>query len=327
MSHRCHAALKRTSLLLACLVLSAFPLLGSSANAPTSPQDHSTQTPRMNLFQASILGVVEGLTEYLPISSTGHLLLTQKALGMGTDATEKEASDAYAVCIQAGAILAVLFLYFGRIRQMARGVLGADADGKRLLTNAILAFLPALAAGLLLEKPIKRYLFGTELGLWPVVSAWFAGGLAILVVCYALKKRKDPRAAMNLEGLTWRAALAIGGFQCIAMWPGMSRSLLTIVGGLLMGLSLSAAVEFSFILGLVTLSAATAHDALSHGKLILSTFGIAAPALGLVVAFISAFLSVKWMVSYLQKRDFTIFGYYRVALAIFVAALIFGGKL
>ena len=133
----------------------------------------------MDWWKALILGIVEGLTEYLPVSSTGHLLLTQRALGIPASAS----ADAFAICIQAGAIVAVLGIYFSRVRQMFFGIIGKDPQGLRMAINVIAAFLPAACIGLLLEKPIKRYLFGGEAwGLWPIVAAWFFGGVAILVV-------------------------------------------------------------------------------------------------------------------------------------------------
>jgi len=283
----------------------------------------------LSLGQAVVLGVVEGVTEYLPVSSTGHLLLAERVLGIGTDenltAAErdriKEAADAYTICIQAGAIIAVLGLYFRRVRQMLLGLVGRDAEGRQMLLNILAGFLPAAVIGLLFNKLIKSYLFGS----WPVVVAWFAGGVAILAVSRWNKNRTRSGGGLSLVELTWKMALVIGFAQCIAMWPGVSRSLVTIVGGLLVGLSLSAAVEFSFLLGLVTLSAATAYDALKHGQLMLQTFDLLSLAVGVVFAFISAILSVKWMVGYLNRHGLAIFGYYRVALALVVGALLLGG--
>lgn len=279
----------------------------------------------MEWWHALILGIVEGLTEYLPVSSTGHLLLTQRALGI----PKSNSADAFAICIQAGAILAVLGLYFSRVREMTLGVLGKNPQGRTLAVNIIVAFLPAACAGLLLEKPIKKFLFGGEaLGLWPTVAAWFVGGAAILAVSWWRGRRTtDPSSKLTLNALTWRMALLIGIIQCIAMWPGVSRSLVTIVGGLLVGLSLPVAIEFSFLLGLLTLTAATALDGLKYGKEMLETFGPLPIALGFLGAWLSAILAVKWMVAYLNRHGMQIFGYYRIALAIGVAALILNGWL
>ena len=272
----------------------------------------------MDYFQALVLGLVEGLTEYLPVSSTGHLLLAQRLMGIGSST----ASDAFAISIQGGAILAVLGLYRARVAQMMMGLLGRDETGRHLLINLVAAFIPAAVLGLLLEKPIKKYLFGgDEWGLWPVVAAWFVGGLAILAVSFARRRRgATPSTGLDLDQLTIRMALIVGFVQCIAMWPGVSRSLITIVSGVLVGLSLPAAVELSFLLGVITLTAATLYDALKHGPEMLATYGAAPLLIGFVSAWISAVLAVKWMVGYLKSHGMEIFGWYRVALAIAVAA-------
>jgi len=269
-------------------------------------------------FQALILGLVEGLTEYLPVSSTGHLLLAQRLMGIDSST----ASDAFAICIQAGAILAVLGIYRQRVAQMVMGAVGRNEAGQRLLINLLSAFVPAAVLGLLLEKPIKKYLFGgDEWGLWPVVAAWFAGGMAILVVSLARRRRgTSPTTGFDLKHLTVRMALIVGVAQCIAMWPGVSRSLITIVGGVLVGLSLPAAVELSFLLGVITLTAATAYDALKHGPEMLATYGATPLLIGFGAAWLSAVLAVKWMVGYLKSHGMEIFGWYRVALALVVAA-------
>lgn len=272
----------------------------------------------MDNFQALVLGLVEGLTEYLPVSSTGHLLLAQRLMGIESST----ASDAFAICIQAGAILAVLGLYRGRVGQMTLGLLGRDETGRRLLFNLVAAFVPAAVLGLLLEKPIKKYLFGgDEWGLWPVVAAWLVGGLAILAVSFARRRRgASPTTGLSLDNLTMRMALIVGVAQCLAMWPGVSRSLITIVGGVLVGLSLPAAVELSFLLGVITLTAATAYDALKHGPEMLATYGTVPLLIGFGAAWLSALLAVQWMVGYLKSHGMEIFGWYRVLLAIAVAA-------
>jgi len=269
----------------------------------------------VDLLQAFILGIVEGLTEYLPVSSTGHLLLAQRLMGIPSST----ASDAFAICIQAGAILAVLGLYRKRVGEMMLGVVGRDESGRKLAICLIAAFVPAAALGFVLEKTIKKYLFAGEAwGMWPVVAAWFVGGVAILAVSFWQKRNPGRSRNLSLTDLTVRMAVIVGVAQCLAMWPGVSRSLITIVGGLLVGLSLPAAVELSFLLGLLTLTAATAYDFLKHGSEMLEVFGVAPLLVGFAAAWISAILAVKWMVGYINKHGMAVFGWYRVLLAIAV---------
>ncbi len=275
----------------------------------------------MTWLEAIILGIVEGVTEYLPVSSTGHLILTQRALSI----PESEASNAYAVCIQGGAILAVLGLYWKHVKEIIAGWLGkvgigpGHAGGFQMGVNIVAAFIPAAVLGLLFDEAIEEKLFG----LWPIVFAWFVGGIAILAVAsYRKRRRSEGKAGIPLEELTWKLALIIGLIQCLAMWPGTSRSLVTIVGGVLVGLSLSAAVEFSFLLGVVTLCAATVYKAFDHGPKMVEAYGWTPMIIGSLAAWISAVIAVKWMVSYLQKHSMAIFGYYRIILAIVVAGAI-----
>lgn len=314
---------KKTTLAL-CLWLCLGVAWPAAADASPSKEDTLT------LGQAAVLGLVEGLTEYLPVSSTGHLLLAERALGLGEDPTRpeknadlKQALDAYTICIQAGAIIAVLGLYFRRVRQMLAGVAGKSAEGRGLLINIVAGFVPAAVIGLMFNKHIKALLFGT----WPVVIAWFIGGLAILAVSARKGRSGRTSGGLALEQLGWKMALVIGFAQCIAMWPGVSRSLVTIVGGLLTGLSMAAAVEFSFLLGVVTLSAATAYDLLKHGALMMETFAPLSLMTGLVFAFVSAVFSVKWMVAYLNRHGLAIFGWYRVVLSLATAGLVLTGVL
>ncbi len=271
----------------------------------------------MNVIEALILGIVEGLTEYLPVSSTGHLLLAQRLMGIESS----EVADAFAICIQAGAIVAVLGLYRVRVAQMFSGLAGRNPDGLRLALNLVAAFVPAAILGLLLEKPIKKYLFGGDAwGLWPVVAAWLVGGIAILAVSFSRRKRHATSGTgLDLNQLTLRMAVIVGTAQCIAMWPGVSRSLITIVGGVLVGLSLTAAVELSFLLGVITLTAATAKDVWKHGAEMLAAYGPVPLAIGFAAAWLSAVLAVKWMVGYLKSHGMEIFGWYRVILAFAVA--------
>ncbi len=281
-----------------------------------------TNVPRMTLLQAAVLGAVEGFTEYLPVSSTGHLILAQRAMGIGQTEADSQAADAYSIVIQAGAILAVLTLYFPYIRRMGNGVMGRDPVGKHMALNMLLAFLPAAIIGLMFHSQIKELLFGLE----TIVFAWFVGGVAILAVSY-WGRGKPERGGFSLEQLTWKHALIIGFFQCIAMWPGTSRSLVTIFGGLVVGMNLSAAVIFSFLLGVITLTAATCYDALQHGGHMVEVFGFPSILVGFTVATFTALISVKWFLSYLKRHGLALFGYYRIALSIVVAVLMWLGIL
>ncbi len=287
------------------------------------------QAAGMTVGQAVVLGVVEGTTEYLPVSSTGHLILTQRAMGIGTEGGDaKTAADAFAICIQAGAILAVLGLYWRHVRKMLLGLLGRDASGLRLLMNLIVAFLPAAVVGLTIDKWIKQYLFG----LWPVTAAWFIGGVGILGVSIWLRRRRlagegAETHGISIESLTVRMALVIGVCQCAAMWPGTSRALATILGGLLVGMSLPAAVEFSFLLGVMTLGAATGYDTLKHGPLMLELYCAAPLVVGSLAAFVSAAIAIKGMVAYLNKYSLALFGWYRIVLAILVGMLLLAGRI
>ena len=218
-------------------------------------------------------------------------------------------SNAYAICIQAGAILAVLVVFQERIRQMVDGILGRSADGRRVLLAVISAFVPTAIIGLALKDVVEERLFGAG----PTAVAWLVGGIGILLL---VRAGVFERAGIELHEITTRHALIIGVGQAIALWPGVSRSLVTIVVAVLVGLSLRAAVEFSFLLGLVTLSAATALTALTDGQLLIDTFGFVTPLIGLVVAFVAAIASVRWMVSWLQERGFAVFGYYRIAIGV-----------
>ncbi len=303
------------NLLLLFTLLAAAAANAADATGPQPPQRE------FNLVEAMILGVVEGITEYLPISSTGHLILTERALGIGDTPEEKVAADAYAMVIQFGAILAVVGLYRERVKSMILGVFGRDPAGLRLAINLVLALLPAAAAGLFVNDFVRKHLFG----LWPVVSAWFAGGVAILVLERVYKRGRDE--GLDIARLTPGAAFGIGCFQCLAMWPGVSRSLSTMLGGRLLGLNTRASVEFSFLLGGLTLTASAAKDTLEHGREILALFGPAFISAGLAAAFVSAVLAVKWLVGYLNRHTLALFGWYRIALALLVAALLATGRL
>ncbi len=278
----------------------------------------------MHWWQAMILGIVEGLTEYVPVSSAGHVLLAQFAMGLDATRAAQQAAKAYAIFLQMGAIVAVVGLYWRRIKQMLAGLMGKDPQGRHLAQCILVAFLPAAVLGLLIEHWMKAHLFR----LWPMVGAWGVGGLVILAVAWYRHHQGDkPTTGFDMTALTWKMALIIGLAQCLSMWPGTSRSLVTIIAGVLVGMSLPAAVEFSFLLGVVTLGAASGYEGLKHRHILLHAYGPLTMAVGFVFAWIAAVISVKWMVAYLNRHGLAIFGYYRVALAVAVALLILTGVL
>ena len=304
------------TLALAVLAVLAAPVLAQA----TVGGDLGDGSTGLSVLAAVVLGLVEGLTEYLPVSSTGHLLVTNEILGLGGTEDADTALEAYAICIQAGAILAVLVLYQGRIRQMVDGLVGRSAEGRTVLVAVVAAFVPTAIIGLALRNVVRDRLFGVG----PIAAAWLVGGLAILVL---VRSGILERAGRELGSITARQAVLIGVGQAVALWPGTSRSLVTIVAGILVGLSLQAAVEFSFLLGLVTLGAATVLTALSDGHLLIATFGYATPLIGLVVAFVAAVASVKWMVAWLQSRGLEVFGHYRIAIGLATVGALSAGWL
>jgi len=234
--------------------------------------------------------------------------------------------------IQFGAIAAVLGIFWPRVQQMIKGVFGKDAEGLKLLMAVIVGFLPAAIIGVLANDWIEAKLFHFK---W-VALAWLIGGIAILFADRWMKKGGGANGK-KISQVTLRMALIIGFFQCVAMWPGTSRSLATILGGLFVGLELAAAVEFSFLLGLLTLTAATVkktvwpikapgleayHVKFGGAHLLWDTYGWMPLAVGCVVAAISAAIAVKWMIGYLNRRGLAVFGYYRIVIAIIAAVML-----
>ena len=280
-------------------------------------------------WHAALLGLVEGITEYLPISSTGHLIIVSGLLGLDADPSAKPAIDAFTIVIQGGAILAVLGLYRRRVGQMMRGLLGRDRVGLKLAINLLVAFVPAAVLGVLLDDWIGSRLFSTG----PVLAALALGGVYMMVVDHLRKRRGEDDAAVDITELTIRKSLIIGLMQTVAMWPGTSRSMMTITGGMLVGLKPRQAAEFSFLLGLPTLGGACvyklgknlkqSHDAGTANMF--ETVGWTAVIIGLAVATVSAALAIRWLVAFLNRHGLTPFGWYRLALSAVLAALIGGG--
>lgn len=307
------------------LLLGALTCCGSVC--ATSEADRA-QDPaqRITLPQAVILGIVEGLTEYLPVSSTGHLILAVEAMDLGEFAHDSAgrpvhgplgpimepnpAVNAFNIVIQIGAILAVTGLYFGHIREMVLGIAGKSDDGRKLLFNLFIAFLPAAGVGLLIDNLIERYLFSPV----TVAIALAVGGVAMLAT--AKLYHRDKKHVRDLHQLTAQSALLIGVMQCLAMWPGTSRSMVTILAGLLAGLSMTTAAEFSFLLALPTLGAATLYKTVTQWDALTESVGIDSLIAGIFISTIVAALSVKFLIHHLTRYGLGPFGIYRIALAV-----------
>lgn len=268
-------------------------------------------TEPMSPLVAALLGVVEGVTEYLPVSSTGHLILTGHLLGQAG-----EGADAFDIVIQLGAIVAVLVHYRTLLGGHLAGLARREPASVQLLLALGLGFVPTAITGLLLRKAIKRLLFGPL----PVAAALVAGGLVMIGVelWRARSLPSDERRGLDgLEHVTPRRALLIGLGQCLSMWPGTSRSMCTIVTGQLLGLSTATAAEFSFLLGLPTLGAATVYEAYKS-RHVLGAIGGLNVAIGLVVSFLVAWAVIAAFLAYLRRRGLVPFGIYRIALGILV---------
>ena len=268
----------------------------------------------LDVVDAVLLGLIEGLTEWLPISSTGHLAVAQSLLGIRGDS-----ATSYAIAIQAGAIFAVLGLYRQRFMSMVQGLRHRDAAGRHTLTALGLSCLPAIVVGLVFGDVIKARLFGPR----PVIAAWLIGGIAILVFA---RRRSNPEKGAPLTALTHPQALVIGLAQVVALWPGTSRSLVTILAAQAVGLTLSAAVEYSFLLGFFILGGATAYEVLTSGGQMVEDFGVAVPLVGLGVAFLAAAVAMRWMVAYLASHGLGVFGWYRISAAVALSVLVATGR-
>lgn len=260
----------------------------------------------MPLWVALVLGIVEGLTEFLPVSSTGHLILAERLLGAyGGGAS-------FDMVIQLGAVLAVLLHYRTLLADRARGVLRRDPVAVGLFAALVIAFLPVAIIGLLVRHAVKRHLFG----LTPVAAALIAGGVLMIVVERWVRAHPERPALEGLEHVTPRRALLIGLGQCAALWPGTSRSMATIVTGQLTGLSTSTAAEFSFLLALPALGAATVYEGWKARHELLAGGGGAPLLVGLIVSFFVAWGALSSFLSYVKRRGVEPFGYYRVVLGI-----------
>ena len=256
------------------------------------------------LAKAAVMGVVEGLTEFLPISSTGHLILAGALLGF-----DDEKAKVFDIAIQTGAILAVILVYWQKIRSTIVA-LPSQREAQRFALNVLVAFLPAVVLGLLLGKAIKENLFTPAV----VATTFILGGFVIL---WAERRQQSTVRVQDVDEMTPLDALKVGLVQCLAMVPGTSRSGATIIGGMLLGLSRKAATDFSFYLAIPTLIGAGAYS-LYKERGSLSADDIPMFAVGLVFSFISALLCIRWLLRYISTHSFVPFAWYRIAFGVIV---------
>ena len=255
------------------------------------------------LLKAAILGVVEGLTEFLPISSTGHLILAGELLDFNDDK-----GKAFLIVIQIGAMLAVMWQYRVRFTSLTIGLFSRRND-QIFVAKLFVAFLPAAIVGLLFGDLIKANFFGSI----PVALALIAGAIVILVVERWYKSWRID----SVDDMTWRDALLIGLAQCCALIPGVSRAGATIIGGMLCGLSRGAATEFSFFLAVPTLIAAGGYDLIKHRQEF-AAGDAAVLAVGLIVSFIAALICVRWLLRFIATHNFNVFAWYRIVLGVII---------
>jgi len=256
------------------------------------------------LVKAAVMGVVEGLTEFLPISSTGHLILAGALLGF-----DDEKAKVFDIAIQTGAIFAVILYYWQKIRETLVQ-LPTQEKAQRFSMNVTVAFLPAAIIGVMFAKAIKAHLFNG----WVVATTFIIGGFIIL---WAEKRQQTAVRIDSVDDMHWTDALKVGFVQCLAMIPGTSRSGATIIGGMLLGLSRKAATEFSFYLAIPTLIGAGVYT-LYKERAMLSVADVPMFAVGFVFSFIFAWLCVRWLLRYISTHSFTPFAWYRIAFGIVV---------
>lgn len=262
------------------------------------------------LVKAAIMGIVEGLTEFLPVSSTGHLILAGSLLGI-----HDEKSKVFDIAIQTGAILAVVIVYWQRLRETMLG-LGNDAKARRFALNVAIGFGPAVLLGLLFGKAIQANLFTPMV----VATTFIVGGIIILWA----ERRASVARVDSVDDMTPLDALKVGLVQCVAMIPGTSRSGATIIGGMLLGLSRKCATDFSFFLAIPTLIGAGLYSLVKQ-RALLSAADIPLFGVGLLFSFISAWVCVRWLLNFISTHTFVVFAWYRIAFGIVVLVTAYTG--
>lgn len=314
------------------------PVITAAEPIPTTARPTVVAARELTMGEAVVLGLIEGITEFLPVSSTGHLIVANHFLGLednrqltdaagnprwlkppsakepaGRPLTIAVAAKAFTVIIQVGGIAAVVVLYWSQLWSLALGAIGMDREGTKLLRNVVLGVLPAAVLGLLLDDWIGEKLFGT----WPVIVALVGGAILMFYV-----DRRQRASQWNQSNgrkpseLRPSEALLVGGLQCVAMWPGTSRSMMTIVGGYIVGLKPAQAAEFSFLVGLPTLAGAALLKGYKAGPAMIDVFGWSPVLLGTFVAFVSAALAIKVLVAALTRFGLAPFAVYRVVMAV-----------
>jgi undecaprenyl-diphosphatase len=311
--------------MLVVLVIGGCAAVACGADAPAGGGGEEPQ--RISTLQAIILGAIQGLTEYLPVSSTGHLILANYWMDftrcvddnhkLTSGFTKNQAVDAFDIVLHAGTFLAVLGLYRKRVGQMAKGLVGTDPGGLQLVAALALAFLPAAVIGYKFKGTIEENLYNPV----TVAAALAVGGVLMIVIeHYFWRRRRGTQRVTDVAQVRLWQALVIGLAQCLAMWPGTSRSMITILAALVIGLDMLAAAEFSFLLALPTLGAATLYTAYKDWPELVAHVGPLAMAAGLVATVIVAALAIKGFVKWLTGHGLLPFGIYRLALAAVVFA-------
>lgn len=290
------------------------PLVGGPG-AALRPRPRLLYTGGMDLIDAAVLGVVEGLTEFVPVSSTGHLILASALMGLDATPAQKAAVDAFDIVIQAGAWLACVLYYLRYLLARARDLISAEpterARGRRLVVNLLIAFVPVVIVGLPLRAHIKAWLFGAA----PVAVALAIGGLVMIVADRRLSREGG---TAQVDDISPKQALIVGLFQCFSLIPGTSRSMSTIIGGLACGLRPRVAADFSFLLAVPVLGAATAYELLKEYAVMTAHIGPAAMAVGMGVSFVVGWASIAGFIRLLSLKGLAPFGVYRMVAAVAV---------
>lgn len=274
------------------------------------------------IVKAIVIAIVNGLTEFIPVSSTGHLILVGDLIDFSSESSSAEFRQMFEVVIQLGSIMAIVVLFWKKLINLVKSLLRKEDSGIRFAKAIVIGTIPAFVLGMLFEEMISRYLFQTT----TVLIALFAGAVLLIFAEY---KFRDKAISFEVDQINWKQALKIGFFQCLAMWPGMSRSSSTIVGGWISGLSSKTAAEFSFFLAIPVMFGASFLKMYKyHADIGLHTMNsteVTAFSIGFFMAFLVALLCVKGFISYIKTHPMRVFGYYRIGISLGMAALAIAG--